>query len=44
MKGQKLKEFRGTDIVDRVEVMNKRYVGLPGGFEGLVEMGEIKCN
>lgn len=23
VKGQKLKEFKGTEIVDRVEVMNK---------------------
>lgn len=41
MKGQKLKEFKGTEVVDRGKVMSKKLCRLRGGFEGPVEMSEM---
>lgn len=41
MKGQKLKEFKGTEIVDSKSGSDKKLHRLLGGFEGPFEMGKM---
>lgn len=41
MKGQKLKEFKGTEIVDGKSRSDKKLHRLSDGFEGLFEMGKM---